>query len=383
MKDSRGGVLYVGKAAYLRKRVLSYFTRAHEARLERLMQKVFKIETNITDSVVEALILEAELIKKYQPPFNILEKDDKSFWYVVLTKETWPRLMLVRGKDLVRQGKARSSFGPFTSAHQLKIALKIIRRIFPWNSHPPEKIGKFSRPCFDYEIGQCPGTCMGKADKTKYLRDVKHLELFFKGEKKRLMSSLEKEMKVRSKAEEFEEAEKLRRQIFALQHIEDVALISEDVREEAVPNYRIEGYDISNISGDAAVGSMVVFAGDRPDKNQYRKFKIKTIKQSDDVGMITEVLSRRFRNNWPLPDLILVDGGKGQVNAASKVLNSFNLSIPIVGLAKGPERKRNDLIGVLPEKVDFKTLIKVRDEAHRFAISYHKRVRGRKFLRKR
>jgi len=130
------------------------------------------------------------------------------------------------------------------------------------------------------------------------------------------------------------------------------------------------------------VGSMVVFAGPHPDKDQYRKFKIKTIRQSDDVGMLSEMLQRRFKNDWALPDLILMDGGKGQVNAAKKVLDEFNLKIPIVGLAKGPERKRNDLIGRVPKGVEFSTLIKVRDEAHRFAISYHKRVRGRKFLPK-
>jgi excinuclease ABC subunit C len=389
MKDSKGKVLYVGKAAHLRKRVLSYFTRAHDSRLELLMQKVAKIETEVTGSVVEALVREAELIKKNQPPFNILEKDDKSFLYVVITKEEWPRLLLVRGKDLAGKEKARSVFGPFTSASQLKVALKIIRRIFPWNTHLSDKIGSYKRPCFDYEIGQCPGTCVGRIGRKDYLKEVKHLELFFKGEKHRLIISMEKDMEQASKLMEFERAEKLKRQMFALRHIEDVALISEDaVDQSGKPKQRIEGYDISNISGDSAVGSMVVFRGDKPDKSQYRKFKIEKIRTSDDVGMLTEMLTRRFKRSsaassggeWPLPDLVLVDGGKPQVNAAQKVMDMFGLRVPLVGLAKGPERKRNDLFGTLPKGIEFSTLIKVRDEAHRFAISYHKKVRARKFL---
>lgn len=186
-----------------------------------------------------------------------------------------------------------------------------------------------------------------------------------------------------SKAMKYEEASRLKRQLFALQHIQDVAVISDDKFQNPNAKFqmkRIEGYDISNISGTSAVGSMVVFTDNQPNKNEYRKFKIKTVFKSDDTGMMKEILTRRFRNSWPKPDLILIDGGRGQVNAAKQILNKLELKIPIVGLAKGPKRKRNDLIGKIPRFTDLKTLIRVRDEAHRFAVSYHKKVRRRNFI---
>ena len=183
---------------------------------------------------------------------------------------------------------------------------------------------------------------------------------------------------------DFEKAERMRRQIFSLRHIQDIAFISENKLGDPDGDgkkTRIEGYDISNISGVSAVGSMVVFVNGLPDKSQYRKFGIKTVRGSDDTAMMTEILERRFKNDWPHPDLILIDGGLGQVNAARKVLRAFDLKIPVVGLAKGPERKRNDLIGTIPPDTDLQTLIRLRDEAHRFAIAYHKKVRGRNFYK--
>jgi excinuclease ABC subunit C len=214
-------------------------------------------------------------------------------------------------------------------------------------------------------------------------------------------------MRAASKKTEFEAAEKLQRQIFALQHIRDTALISDS--EVVAPladsargvggpagtsaPYRIEGYDISNISGTSAVGSMVVFEKSEPNKDEYRKFKIRSIFKPNDVGMLTEVFERRFKHylegkgreanaqgGWRLPDLILIDGGIAQANAAHRVLLRAGLRIPIVGIVKGPERKRNDIIGAIPKGVQKSTLIRVRDEAHRFAIGYHKALRRRAFL---
>jgi len=195
-----------------------------------------------------------------------------------------------------------------------------------------------------------------------------------------------------SKKLEFEKAEKLRRQIFALKHIQDVALIGDNDLNSQFSilnsNYRIEGYDISNISGSFAVGAMVVFFDGKPDKDEYRKFKIRTVMKPDDVGMLKEVLSRRFKSaslsginlqknkRWALPNLILVDGGKGQVNVVNSVLAECGLRVPVVGVAKGSKRKRNDVVGKVPRGIEKKLLIQVRDEAHRFAISYHKKLRG-------
>ncbi len=399
MKDACGAVIYVGKAGNLKRRVSSYFARAHDLRIERLVNEIKKIDCQKTDTALEALILESKLIKRLNPKFNVKEKDDKSFLYVAITKEKFPRVLLARGSRVKSQGSRIDDwYGPFTSAGSIREALKILRRIFPWSNHivtrdMRQATRDATKPCFDYEIGLCPGTCIGAISSKDYLKNINRLKLFFAGKKLRVLGSLQKEMKAASKRLEFEKAEKLRRQIFALQHIRDTALINEEPFPHTtyyLPHtFRIEGYDISNISGASAVGAMVVFRGDHPRKDEYRKFKIKTIHGSHDVGMLREVLGRRFGNwkleignskRWPLPDLILVDGGIPQVNAARSVLREYGLAIPIVGIAKGPTRKRNDVIGIIPAGISRKTLIRVRDEAHRFAIGYHKKLRGREFI---
>lgn len=383
MRDAAGKLLYVGKAGNLKRRVSSYFLRPHDARLTKLVSLIRRIDHQRTDTAIEALILEAKLIKEHQPPFNILEKDDKSFLYVEITGEKFPRVLLVRGKD-IGDGKDRWLYGPFTSGSSVREALKLVRRIFPFNVHPAKDIGRFERPCFDAQIGLCPGTCIGAVSIREYRRNVKNIILFFEGKKERIIRNLERDMTAASRKLDFEKAEKLRRQMFSLRHIQDIAFISEDRvgdPENGAETYRIEGYDISNISGTSPVGSMVVFMNGLPDKAQYRKFGIKTVTGSDDTAMLKEILERRFRNNWPRPDLMLIDGGLGQVNAARRVLREFQLKIPVIGLAKGPKRKRNDLIGVVPPGVELQTLVRVRDEAHRFAIAYHKKVRGRNFYK--
>jgi excinuclease ABC subunit C len=390
MRDAAGELLYVGKAANLKRRVSSYFLRPHDARLTRLVSLIRRVDHRRTDTAIEALILEAKLIKENSPPFNIREKDDKSFLYVHVTGEKFQRLVLVRGKDIAsdeenKRGKREKVYGPFTSAVSVRGALKVIRRIFPFNTHPTKDIARFERPCFDAQIGLCPGTCVGAVSLKEYRKNIKNIILFFEGRKDRIIKNLEREMDSASRKLDFEKAERTRRQIFSLRHIQDIAFIFEDkvvASGEAGGDkeYRIEGYDISNISGLSAVGSMVVFSNGEPDKSQYRKFEIKGVHGPDDTGMMTEVLERRFRNDWPHPALILIDGGRGQVNAARKVLREAGLKIPVVGLAKGPERKRNDLVGVVPAGVDLRTLMRVRDEAHRFAIAYHKKVRGKNFM---
>lgn len=379
MKNARGNILYIGKAGNLRRRVSSYFLRPHDHRIQKLVSEIKKIDYRETDSALEALILEAKLIKKYQPPYNVLEKDDTSFLYVEITNEEYPRVLLVRGKS--RPEGTR--YGPFVSATAAREALKILRRIFPWSVHSPERIGKFSRPCFDYEIGLCPGTCVGSINRTEYMRTIRELKLFFGGKKRQVIAMLTCEMKSASARMEFEKAEQCKRRIFGLQHIQDISLLggADELRIAGVKEkQRIEGYDISNISGTSAVGSMVVFTGGQPDKNEYRKFRIRTIRQSNDVGMLKEVLRRRFTSSWPLPNLILIDGGKGQVNAAKSVLEEIGLGIPVVGIAKGAKRKKNEFIGVVPKGIDKSVLIRVRDEAHRFAISYHRTLRRRNFI---
>jgi len=400
MKDIAGRVLYVGKAGNLRRRVSSYFERPHDVRIQTLVSKISHIDFEQKETALEALIREAELIKKITPPFNVREKDDKSFLYFEITREKFPRVLLVRGAGAVavggKGGRAVASqgqrFGPFTSASSAREALRILRRIFPWSTHDPDEIGRMLRPCFNYEIGLCPGTCVGAITHEDYLKNIERLKLFFEGKKVRIIRALEKDMKAAAKKQEFEKAAALRRQMFALRHIQDTALISDNDalvtgsaagRAAAVSagmalknGYRIEGYDISNISGTSAVGSMVVFEDGEPNKNEYRKFRIRSIFQPNDVGMLKEVLERRFaRSDWPMPDLVLIDGGLAQVNTARRVLLRAGIKVPIIGIAKGPKRDRNDIIGLVPKGVQKATLVKVRDEAHRFAISYHKALR--------
>jgi excinuclease ABC subunit C len=399
MKDDKNRILYIGKAVNLRRRVSSYFERSHDARISALVNKIRNIEYRLTDTALEALILESKLIKKHLPPFNIKEKDDKSFLYIEITKDEFPRVILTRGKDNFK-GKR---FGPFVSAKNAREALNILRRIFMWSVHDPKKNGKYTRPCFDYEIGLCPGTCVNAISKEDYKKNINNLKLFLSGKKKKIIQKLSTEMKEASKKLEFEKAEKIKRQLFALQHIEDTALISEsEIENQNIKTnndenrfYRIEGYDISNISGSSAVGSMVVFSNringiikDKivPDKKEYRKFKIKSILTPNDIGMLEEVFERRFSDDkkenkkWEYPNLIVVDGGLAQLNATRKILFKKGIKIPIIGIVKGPERKRNDIIGTLPKNIDESLIIQVRDEAHRFAISYHRKIRAKNFL---
>jgi len=398
MKDAKGAVLYVGKAVNLRRRVSSYFERPHDYRISKMVSLIHSIETKKTDTAIEALILESKLIKKFLPPYNVLEKDDKSFLYVEITKEKFPRVLITRGKDLKTPGrglKIAKQFGPFTSSSSLKEALKILRKIFPWSTHTPESLMSSAlhdtryklhakRACFEYELGLCPGTCIGEITSVEYKKNIARLVMFFEGKKEAIIRSLEKEMTALSKKREFEKAEKLKRQVFALNHIHEVALIKEDYLDGDAPvaKIRIEGYDISNISGTSAVGSMVVFVDGKPAKDQYKKFKIKTLQTPNDVGMLKEVIERRLghANDWPLPDIMLIDGGAPQVNAALDVLEGHSLRLRVLGLAKGPQRKNNDVIGILPKDLDLKTLVRVRDEAHRFAVSYHRKLRYAKMI---
>lgn len=382
-KDGRGRVLYIGKAGNLKRRVSSYFKKSGDNKIEGIIGRAKKIDYEKTDTAIEALILEAELIKKYNPPFNSREKDDKSFLYVDITRDKFPQVILSRGRAVPPKNLSKR-YGPFTTASHIREALRIIRRIFPFSIHELEKVGVMKRACFDYQIGLCPGTCIGEANKEDYSRDIRNIKLLFEGKKKRILTTLKHDMAEASKRLDFERAERLKRQIFALGHIQDIALISDErkfTKDTGEGMKRIEGYDISNISGTSAVGSMVVFTGGVPDKDEYRKFRIKTVKGVNDVAMLSEMLFRRLNNKWQLPDLILVDGGRGQVNVMLRVLRGRSLKIPVIGLAKGPTRKKNEVIGTLPSWTSLTELIRVRDEAHRFAIKYHKKVRGREFIK--
>lgn len=411
-KDAKGMILYIGKAASLRDRVGSYFNGRNEfARpIDFAIEQIANVEIKQVDSVLEAYFLEQELIKKYQPKYNVLGKDDKSFVYVCLTEDEFPRFEVRRKTDISKlktQDRQKSTYlprrpasqrgeqagyslitthykkiyGPYTSRHLIEEALKILRRIFPYHNRKQ----KTEKGCLDAHIGLCPAPYDGKISKREYMKNIRAIEMILKGKKKSLVSRLEKQMHQAAMRQEFEGAAKLRNMIFALRHIHDVALISEDKIENQkskIKNYRIEGYDISNISGKHTTGSMVVFDNSegelRSNKKEYRKFQIRTISEPNDVGAMEEVLRRRFKNSWKLPNLIVIDGGKGHLNVARKVLRENHFNIPLMAVAKGPTRKRLDIYcyGKIPN-IPKGILEQVRDEAHRFAINYHRKLRGK------
>ena len=383
-RDKSKKILYIGKATSLKNRVGSYFSGAHNYRIEKMVSQIKEIKIRETDTVLEALILEANLIKKYQPRYNIKEKDDKSFSYFVITKEEFPRVLILRKTEVeTRQCLVSIKiYGPYTSKKQMQIALKIIRKIFPFHSLRQ----KTEKGCLDFQIGLCPGPYAGKINKKDYRKNIRGVRMILEGKKKGLLTKMEKEMKDCSLKREFEKAGEIRNKIFALRHIQDIALLSKEelTTDDKSQNIRIEAYDISNISGSDAVGAMVVFKNKKPEKSDYRKFKIKTVQGINDIAMMREVLARRFGNDWTKPDLIFLDGGKGHLAMAKKLLDNLGLKIPIVAIAKGPTRKKTDLYFANRHRnainrclYDDENFVgQVMDEAHRFAISYHRKLRG-------
>lgn len=393
--NEKGEILYIGKATSLKDRAKSYFTRPLSDRLQKMASQIKKVNYEKTDSVLEALILEANLIKKHQPKYNVKEKDDKSFVNIIVTEEDWPRIFVERKRRTEADLKVGARYyGPYTSAKTARLALEIIRKIFTFCSNP----GK-GKECFYHQIGQCPGACTGGIGKTDYKKIIKNIELFLQGKKSQAIRRLEQEMKEAAKIQEFEKAARIRNQIFALKHIQDIALIGSESYEGGTLStggqastcrlqwlpipHRVEAYDISNISGVLAAGSMAVFIDGAIDKNEYRKFRIKTVEGANDIAMLREVLSRRFkRKDWGKPDLILIDGGKGQLNAAREVLNQLDIKdVAAMSIAKGPDRKGKKIFKTsdAPD-LPIKLIENLRDEAHRFAIQYHRLLRKKNMV---
>lgn len=405
MKNGAGVVVYVGKASNLRRRVRSYFERPQDARLERLVAEIRAIEYQETPSVLEALILEANEIRRLMPKYNVRERDDKSYLYLVFTRDRFPKPELVRGHELARtgHGRYRAVYGPYLSASSIRAALKILRKIFPYSTCEPPRAGKIGKPCFYYHLKLCPGVCVGAINAKEYSANMRHLGMVFAGKKTSVLRELRRAMRRAATEHRFEDAARLRNKIFALEHIQDVAVLTREERPffgpaktSSVPDIinifgRIEGYDISMVSGVEAVGSMVVFEDGEPKKSAYRKFRIKWVKGINDVAMMKEVLRRRFARGlagWPRPDLILIDGGWGQVNAAKEVQREYHQNIPLVGIAKGFDRKQDrpihdrdnlELARLVAQYRDI--LLRVRDEAHRFAVAYHRLRMRRRILK--
>ncbi len=407
-------ILYIGKATSLKDRVKSYFGKdLVETRGPILVDLIFKadkIDWQETESVLEALILEAVLIKKHQPKYNTKEKSDKSFNYVCITKDK--KVAIVRGKILNKE-KCSSFFGPFPNGNQLREALKIIRKIFPYFD---DKKGTKGRDEFYKQIKLVP------EDLIENKSNIKNIKLLFEGKKKKILSNLKKEMKEYAKIREFEKAGEVKKQIFALQHINDVALIKSNsgadnkifgpapfIKTPAKfssnfsslrpsPDYRggtlgklkiernlrrVEAYDIAHMSGKNMVGVMVVVENGEIEKSEYKKFKIRSQEDANDTGALKEVLERRLAHTeWPFPELIVVDGGIAQINVAKAVLAKMGLKIEVVSVLKDDRHKAKAILGDKKIALKYKReILLANNEAHRFAIAYHKKLRNKNFLK--
>ena len=412
-KNSADEIIYIGKAANLRNRVRQYFqkSRARDSKTDALIAEIADLEWIRVETEMDALFLEAELVRRYLPRYNILLRDDKSSVYVRINyDDPHPTLSFTR-RPL--DDKARY-FGPYSNGNEVKRALRYLRRIFPYSTHTgvlPK------RACLQYHLGLCPGLEENKTSLTDYRANLRKLIQYIKGERVPLIAQIEKDMKRAAKAKDYEAAAQARNQIYALRAIAKqivfsdkefldlsrdraLSMLSEMLGLPKLP-YRIEGYDISHMQGSDNVASMVVFTNGIPYKTAYRKFKMR-LPGNNDFGHMEEAISRRLNQKnqkaWGLPDMFLIDGGRGQLSAAIKARDQAGVARPMIALAKREEEividQRGSLVNVstkalirhnaivrgsddfliilLPRNSDaVKLLQRVRDESHRFAVSYH------------
>lgn len=400
--DKGSKVIYVGKALNLKKRVSCYFQNKNlEAKTSLLVSKIGKIRTITVSSEIEAFLLEANLIKKYRPFFNTRLADGKLYPLIKITvNDDLPKVLIVRRKD----DQNSVYFGPFPRAKSLRLVLRVIRRIFPYQStinHPKKN-------CLYHHLGLCPcPPLLDKNGKLEYRKSIRHLVQFLSGEVKLVLKELEKERDDLSQKENFEKALSVQKKVEAIKlitapfyHPQEYELnpnLEIDLRKKELNNLgevlkennvkfgkisKIECFDVSNISGRYAVGSMVVFINGEKEQSCYRRFKIKQkLLRQNDPAMIAEVIERRTNHlEWSFPDLILVDGGKGQVSSALRELEKRKIKIPVIGLAKREEIMiTSDFKEIrLPKNSGaFHLIVRIRDEAHRFALWYHKKLRSK------
>ena len=416
MRDASGRVIYVGKAVSLRKRVQSYFRsrggsrrgnrRGVSSKTDVLVNEIRAVDHIETSSEAEALLLEAGLIKKYQPKYNVELKDDKSYPYIEISGEPFPRISLIRRVSFER-GQARDAkgavyYGPYVSAGLIREALTIIRRIFHFRACDP-----FPREaCLDYHIGLCDAPCIGNITRKDYARNIRNVRHILEGEKDVLYKNLKVEMEGMSRKREFEQAAKTRDQIRAIGALysgtRDINYFKEAEQLRRALNLprlpeRVETFDISNImagrlpaGGNQAAGSMVSFFNGKPDKSNYRKFRVREVEGIDDFQMLAEIIRRRYsrlkREGLIFPDLVIVDGGKGQLSAAMDALESLEVQIPIMAIAKRQEEiflpGKRDPVRLPLDSLALQLAQRMRDEAHRFAVAYHRQLRQKKLFEK-
>ena len=413
-KNTAGDIIYVGKAAVLRNRVRQYFqvSRSRDPKTEALVAEIADVDWMEVENELDALFLEAEMIRRYMPPYNILLRDDKAMSYIRIDYDSdYPTVTTTRRPldDGARY------FGPYYSTHGVRQALRLLRRIFPFaiRRTPGQK-----RATLYYHLGLDPGLEEGRTSIEDYRANLRKLMAYIQGQRTSIIKEVEKDMKRAAKAKDFEYAARLRNQLFALQNLNKQVIFSDkeflDISKDHALNEmvellglmefprRIEGYDISHQQGSDVVASMVVFTNGVSNKGEYRKFKTK-LNHNNDFYNMNETLGRRLsernRNKWGLPSLVLIDGGKGQLEAAIKARDAAGChTIPFIGLAKREEQivihkagsnvtlqpavlqrlggfmaESNDFILVnLPHNTNLvKLLQRIRDESHRFAVSYH------------
>jgi len=412
MKDALGRVIYVGKAVNLRSRAASYFTKAAAAdfRTADLVRAIRDIDFIPTDSEVDALLMEARLVKDIQPPFNQELKDDKTFPYLELTlREDFPRVEFTRKP----QARGTKLYGPFTNAKKLRGAIAALQKIFRFRTcgldiEEQDERWKWFRPCLLASINQCTAPCNLRISKEDYRRDIERLKLFLDGKKQKLLDELRAEMEEASKALKFEKAGRVRDQLKLLENLALRGNLDEHVQPEVFfidprkglaglqkifklpnPPRRIEGVDIAHLSGGETVASLVQFIDGLPFKHGYKRFKIRGVEGIDDFASIREVVARRLsrlaREGESFPDILLIDGGIGQLNAAIEAMRAIGVSPPFtISLAKQeeeiyvpgqPEPQR-----LSRHSYALRLLQYIRDEAHRFAQNYHHLLRRKSTL---
>lgn len=420
-KDSSGKIIYVGKAAVLRNRVRQYFqkSRGRDPKTEALVAEIADVDWMEVESELEALFVEAEMVRRYMPPYNILLRDDKALSYIRIDYDSdYPTVSTTRRPldDGARY------FGPYFSAHAIRQSLRLLRKIFPYATKrsPGEK-----RASLHYHLGLDPGLEEGRTSLEDYRANLRKLMAVIQGRRKTILKELERDMNQAAKRSDFEAAAKLRNQLFALKSLDKQVIFSDkeflDISKDhalnemvnllSIGDYprRIEGYDISHQQGTDVVASMVVFTNGVSNKAEYRKFKTK-LDRNNDFGNMNETIKRRLKDNnlkrWAKPDLVLIDGGKGQLEAAIKARDEAGQNqIPFIALAKREEQivihrqksgvKLNvdflqKLGGFAAESEDFilvnlphntnlvKLLQRIRDESHRFAVSYHSTLKAKR-----
>lgn len=384
-------ILYIGKATSLRDRVRSYFDieliATRGPRIVDMVTKSDGVMFEPTPTVLEALVREAALIREHLPPANSMGKDDKTFLYAVVTDEEIPRVLAIRGAELDMKAKKvlltglklKSIHGPFPSGYQLREGLKLIRRIFPFydtqkpvgegNKHLQAKVE------FNRQVGLYPKDMA----RSEYMRSIRNVSLFLSGRVKALRSQLTRDMHAFAKKEEFEQAAQIRKQLFALDHIQDVSLIKEDRGDDQGP--RIEAYDTAHLSGTNAIGVMTVIENGTPVKKDYRTFTIRGTggkSLNDDIASLKEILSRRLgHSEWPLPKAFVVDGGKTHKKAAEDLLKEVGIGLPVVAVVKDEKHRPREVLGGLRAGVSDADAVLANAEAHRFSLSNHRKARTR------